>query len=76
MNRILRRVPRELPRAFSLRDIEHHITITQAPSWGTNPSRTATYTLQHWLKNKLVISTGQASAGACGVPLYRRAGHR
>lgn len=72
MASILPYVPRALPRAFTIRDIEHHITQHRAGGFGNNPSRMATNTLQHWIKRRLVRPAGRHQTGECGVPLYRR----
>lgn len=72
MASILPYIPRALPHAFTLRDLEHHITQHRAGGFGNNPSRMATNTLQHWIKHRLVRHAGRHKTGACGAPLYRR----
>lgn len=72
MSRHLPYVPRALPRAFTIRDIEHHLTCHGRYGPGNNASRVATNTLQHWIKHRLVRHAGRHKTGECGAPLYRR----
>lgn len=73
MASILPYVPRALPHAFTLRDLEHHITQHRAGGFGNNPSRIATNTLQHWIKTHAIKRAGAGKTGAGGIPLFVRA---
>lgn len=74
MMRCLSYVPRALPRAFTLRDLEQHITRIGHHGYASNPSRIADQTLQHWIKTRSIKPAGKSSTGQGGIPLYRRAG--
>lgn len=73
MASILPHIPRALPRAFTIRDIEHHITQHRAGGFGNNPSRMATNTLQHWIKTHAIKRAGAGKTGECGAVLFVRA---
>lgn len=72
MTRILPYVPRALPRAFTVRDLEHHITQSGGHGFGNNPSRIATQTLQHWIKTHAIKRAGADMVGECGAVLFVR----
>ena len=67
--------PRGLSAPFSLRDLEHHITLRNVGAIGANPSRLADMSLQFWIRQRIVKQASKPCP-AYGIPRYVRAHNR
>lgn len=67
--------PRGLAAPFSLRDLEHYITRRKSGGFGTNPSRLADVSLQHWIRQR-IVKQATKPCPAYGIPRYVRAHNR
>lgn len=68
---ILRYVPRDLPRPFTVRDLENHFNQHIEPRYGVNASRLAQTTLHHWIRNG-TVKTSRQRCPIFNIPQYVR----